>query len=528
MRHDLAVGELAHLLADGIQRLIETAVADRGRWLPGHQLDQARAVPNRIAGGDQEIERRRPTRRDLAGHQAEIREPQDLALAHRNAAGDLGDVFAESDADDQFFEFAETTDLGHARRIGRELAHGLDISRKPGEPVRGALLRIEALARNTAIKLDAGAHLAGGIGEQSFERTGGVTGERDQTSTIRIGRMHHDLVGYAGGCMLRCCIAAHKRPYDELRGWNTDVRIFVTSYRVALAAFRRFNADDGWAIASHIALSTLMALFPFLIVLGALARFFGLGEIADDAVDLMFQTWPEEVADRIGEEVHAVLTTNRPGMLTINLVLCVYFASSGVESLRIGLNRAYGAKERRNWIILRVEAIAYVMVTLASLLTLGFLIVLGPLIFATAVEYAPWLAPLEGWITIARYAIATLVLVIALMLVHAWLPAGRRPLGVILPGIVATLLMWLDLRRHLRPLSGAIRADLRDLLLGSFLGDDCACVSLFHGADLRLWRRAQQRHRGAAPDSQAREVTVRRRRPLPACLRNCASPDAAH
>jgi membrane protein len=243
--------------------------------------------------------------------------------------------------------------------------------------------------------------------------------------------------------MLRCCIAAHKRPYDELGGWKTDVRIFVTSYRVVLAAFRRFNADDGWAIASHIALSTLMALFPFLIVLGTLARFFGLGEIADDAVDLMFQTWPEEVADRIGEEVHAVLTSNRPGMLTINLVLCVYFASSGVESLRIGLNRAYGAKERRNWIILRVEAIAYVMVTLASLLTLGFLIVLGPLIFATAVEYAPWLAPLEGWITIARYAIATLVLVIALMLVHAWLPAGHRPLGAILPGIIATLLMWL-------------------------------------------------------------------------------------
>jgi len=186
-----------------------------------------------------------------------------------------------------------------------------------------------------------------------------------------------------------------------------------------------------------------MTLFPFLIVLGTLARYFGLGEIADDAVDLMFQTWPEEVADRIGEEVHAVLTTNRPGMLTINVVLCVYFASSGVESLRIGLNRAYGAKERRNWIILRVEAIAYVLVTLASLLTLGFLIVLGPLIFATAVEYAPWLAPLEGWITIARYAIATLVLVIALMLVHAWLPAGRRPLGAILPGIIATLLMWL-------------------------------------------------------------------------------------
>jgi membrane protein len=224
---------------------------------------------------------------------------------------------------------------------------------------------------------------------------------------------------------------------------GTIVRVILTSYRVALTAFRRFNADDGWATASHIALSTLMALFPFLIVLGTLGRFFGLGPMADDAVDLMFQTWPEEVAERIGDEVHAVLTTNRPGMLTLNLALAVYFASSGVESLRIGLNRAYGVKDPRNWVILRVEAIAYVLVTLAALLALGFLIVLGPLTFATAVEYAPWLAPLEAWITLGRYAVATLVLVIALMLVHAWLPAGRRTVMDILPGIVATLLLWL-------------------------------------------------------------------------------------
>jgi uncharacterized BrkB/YihY/UPF0761 family membrane protein len=39
--------------------------------------------------------------------------------------------------------------------------------------------------------------------------------------------------------------------------------------RAALDAFYRFNRDDGWAIASHIALSVLMALFPFLIVVAA-------------------------------------------------------------------------------------------------------------------------------------------------------------------------------------------------------------------------------------------------------------------
>src|SRR5271169_6972920 len=36
-----------------------------------------------------------------------------------------------------------------------------------------------------------------------------------------------------------------------------------------------------------------------------------------------------------------------------------------------------------------------------------------------------------------------MVLVIALAIVHSWLPAGRRSLTEIAPGIVATLLLWL-------------------------------------------------------------------------------------
>src|SRR4030088_3486734 len=106
-------------------------------------------------------------------------------------------------------------------------------------------------------------------------------------------------------------------------------------------AFYTFLADDGWAIASHIALSTLMALFPFLIVLTSLAGFFGSKELADQAAGLMLQIWPQQVADSLSGEIHDVLTTTRGDALTIGLVLAVYFASNGVESLRVALNRAY-------------------------------------------------------------------------------------------------------------------------------------------------------------------------------------------
>jgi membrane protein len=99
--------------------------------------------------------------------------------------------------------------------------------------------------------------------------------------------------------------------------------------------------------------------------------------------------------------------------------------------------------ETRSWILLRLESIAYVLVGALALLALAFLVVLAPLLFATALKYAPWLAPLESTFTFVRFAVATSVITLALVLVHEWLPAGHRRLREIAPGILATLVMWL-------------------------------------------------------------------------------------
>jgi membrane protein len=223
------------------------------------------------------------------------------------------------------------------------------------------------------------------------------------------------------------------------------------AYRIVINAYWRFNADDGWATASHIALSTLMAMFPFFIVLTSLAAFFGSKDLADEVARLLFETWPDPVAVSIEREIHKViapglekvLTTPRHDVLTLGAILAVYFASSGIDSLRIGLNRAYNMVETRNWLLLRLESFGYVLLGLAAALALGFLIVLGPLLFRAALRHAPWLAPLEGTFTVVRFAVATVVLTIALVVAHKWLPAGRRRLVEILPGVLATLVLWL-------------------------------------------------------------------------------------
>ncbi|MFL5106679.1 MAG: YihY/virulence factor BrkB family protein [Xanthobacteraceae bacterium] len=215
------------------------------------------------------------------------------------------------------------------------------------------------------------------------------------------------------------------------------------NFQCAIAAFQNFLADDGWAIASHIALSALMSIFPFFLVLTAIAGMVGSKDLADEAARILLEAWPEEVSAPIATEIHAVLTGAHGQVLTVGVLLALYFASSGIESLRIGLNRAYSMIDARPIWLLRLESIGYVIVAAVALLALSFLVVLAPVIWRTALRYVPALEPLSDIITLTRFVVATVLLIVALILVHLWLPAGRRKFKEILPGILVTLILWL-------------------------------------------------------------------------------------
>lgn len=218
------------------------------------------------------------------------------------------------------------------------------------------------------------------------------------------------------------------------------MRRLRSAFHIALDAFNTFLADDGWAIASHIALSALMALFPFLIVITSLAGFFGSKDLADQAAEMMLEAWPAQVASALSGEIHNVLTQSHGGVLTLGVALALYFASNGVESFRVGLNRAYGVTEERSWYWLRLESIGYTIVAAVVSLAMAFLIVLGPLILATARRYIPLrIEPNENLFNVLRYGLTIVTLIAALVILHKWLPAGRRRMREIIPGIVVTM-----------------------------------------------------------------------------------------
>ncbi|GIL01468.1 MAG: hypothetical protein BroJett030_13670 [Alphaproteobacteria bacterium] len=212
--------------------------------------------------------------------------------------------------------------------------------------------------------------------------------------------------------------------------------------RAAVAAVIRFNRDDGWAIASHITLSGIMALFPFLIFCTSLAAFFDLGEFPPMAFDLMFELWPPAVAEPLSWELLNVLTQPRGDVLTFGAVLALFFASSGVEALRLGLNRAYRTRETRGILRLRAQSILFVLLASIVLAAAGFLLVVVPLAEAAAARFAPWLddylIDLGDW----RLAASVAILVFGLFASHRWLPCEHAGYRALAPGVALTLVLW--------------------------------------------------------------------------------------
>ena len=221
------------------------------------------------------------------------------------------------------------------------------------------------------------------------------------------------------------------------------LRRIVAVKRVLYDALGHFNDDDGWSMASHLAISALMALFPFLIFATTLASFLGAQAFAETAVHLVFDTWPAQIAAPIASEVVNVLTVQRGDLLTYGALLAGFFASNGIEALRTSLNRAYRVIENRSFIWRRLQSLVFVIIATISFVAISVLLVFAPILVRLAEQNFEWIRPYLGTITIWRYIIASVVIVVGLVAVHFWLPAGKRHFTEIVPGLVFTLVGWL-------------------------------------------------------------------------------------
>ncbi len=216
-------------------------------------------------------------------------------------------------------------------------------------------------------------------------------------------------------------------------------------WKVVQLALKKFGEDDGFPLAGNIAFSTILSFFPFLMFVIATAGFLGNERLAADAVSYLLQTMPPNIAEPLAKEIKTLLLAKRDGLLTISILGTIWTASSGVRSVRVGMNRAYDCNDSRPFWTLALWDVAFVIVGALTMLTLSVFVIAGSILWTQLTLWIPILEPFTALFFLMRYPIALFFMVSGLIAAHWFLPPVRKSLYDVLPGILFTLLLWISI-----------------------------------------------------------------------------------
>ncbi|GEJ55312.1 YihY/virulence factor BrkB family protein [Anaeromyxobacter diazotrophicus] len=188
--------------------------------------------------------------------------------------------------------------------------------------------------------------------------------------------------------------------------------------------------------AGAVTYSGVMALFPFLLFLVALASLVITPDQAEQIVQQLGQIAPANVTQILGDRIRAVASDSKTGLLTVGAVVALWSASSGVAEVQRALNIIYGVQEGRPFWKARGLALLMTLVAGAIALVAGVVAVAaGPIGDAIG-------GPLGTALTWLRFPVAGVLMMFLWALLYYVLPDVEQDFKFITPGSVMGVVLW--------------------------------------------------------------------------------------
>ena len=82
----------------------------------------------------------------------------------------------------------------------------------------------------------------------------------------------------------------------------------------------------------------MLSFFPFMIFIVALSGLFGQTQAGQDAIILILETLPPEVAETVRKPIDGIIRNTSGKVLTISILFALWTVASGVEAARTAVN----------------------------------------------------------------------------------------------------------------------------------------------------------------------------------------------
>ncbi|USI71429.1 YihY/virulence factor BrkB family protein [Sphingomonas morindae] len=232
--------------------------------------------------------------------------------------------------------------------------------------------------------------------------------------------------------------------------------------------------SDGFIHAGNIAYLSIISLFPFFIIVTALAQLFGRSGDGHVAIESVLRFLPRSVEDLIRPVVETVLAARTGPLLWLGALVGLWTVGSFIETIRDILRRAYGTRFNAPFWEYRLWSVAIIVGSVAMMF-LAFALQVALTAAEQVVDrFFPVAQEVVGWIGLSRL-LPGLVLFGALYVLFLALTPSRFRYSKApkWPGALLTALWWLGVTAAL-PL--VLARFSYDLTYGSLAG---VIVALF-------------------------------------------------
>src|SRR5215210_1606432 len=240
--------------------------------------------------------------------------------------------------------------------------------------------------------------------------------------------------------------AVARRPaHGSLMNFFGDLRDLLR-YGTLKATVQEFIRDDALGLAAQLAYYLILAIFPFILFLVAVADALSSSspQFVTELFDYLRRLLPPQVFDLIETYTKNTLHNEdtAPGLLSVGILGTIWAASGAFAALINALNRAYDVQETRPfW---KVRGIAILMTFgLSALILIGVLLLIaGPSIGRTLAEVLTLGDEFMVVWNVARWPAALLFMVATVALLFYFAPDANQPFRWITPGGVVGILLW--------------------------------------------------------------------------------------
>lgn len=205
---------------------------------------------------------------------------------------------------------------------------------------------------------------------------------------------------------------------------------------------QKYVKDEVTVYAAQASFFLILAFFPFIMLLLTLIQFIPSVNKSDLQM-ILVQIMPD-MLDALVLGIVEDLYLKSPGtMLSLTGLLALWSAARGMMGIERGLNRIYGSRERRNYLLRRLICTGYTFLFIIVCVVSLVLLVFGSSIQNLFIRTFPFLESVTRHVISFRGLLAMILFLFAFVLLYTIVPSKKQDPWQQLPGAVFAALCWL-------------------------------------------------------------------------------------